>query len=270
MTRERYRERIAQARDANMNMLRVWGGGIYETDTFYEECDAAGIMVWQDFLFACATYPEEEPVYSEVEAEAREAITRLMPYASLVIWNGNNENIWGYFDWGWQDVLGNRPWGAGYYLDLLPKLVAEIDPTRPYWAGSPYSGSMEIAPNADEHGCRHIWDVWNEVGYETYRNYIPRFCSEFGWQAPPTFATLGQSVRERSCPGLAGRPASSEGDKRQRQAADGIGGLVPASTKFRRLAFRHPAQPGARHQLRHRPHALTPADLHGHHRLAAQ
>ncbi|TWB57837.1 beta-mannosidase [Rhizobium sp. ERR 922] len=197
VTRKRYRERIAQARDANMNMLRVWGGGIYETDTFYEECDAAGIMVWQDFLFACATYPEEEPVYSEIEAEAREAITRLMPYASLVIWNGNNENIWGYFDWGWQDVLGNRPWGAGYYLDLLPKLVAEIDPTRPYWPGSPYSGSMDIAPNADEHGCRHIWDVWNEVGYETYRNYIPRFCSEFGWQAPPAFATLAQSVREK-------------------------------------------------------------------------
>ncbi|KAA1180082.1 glycoside hydrolase family 2 protein [Rhizobium tropici] len=197
VTRERYRDRIAQARDANMNMLRVWGGGIYETDTFYEECDAAGIMVWQDFLFACATYPEEEPVYSEIEAEAREAIARLMPYASLVIWNGNNENIWGYFDWGWQDVLGNRPWGAGYYLDLLPKLVAEIDPTRPYWAGSPYSGSMEIAPNADEHGCKHIWDVWNEVGYEAYRDYIPRFCSEFGWQAPPTFATLAQSVREK-------------------------------------------------------------------------
>ncbi len=197
LTRERYRDRIAQARDANMNMLRVWGGGIYETDTFYEECDAAGIMVWQDFLFACAAYPEEEPVYSEIEAEAREAITRLMPYASLVIWNGNNENIWGYFDWGWQDVLGNRPWGAGYYLDLLPKLVAEIDPTRPYWAGSPYSGSMEIAPNANEHGCKHIWDVWNEVGYETYRNYIPRFCSEFGWQAPPTFATLAQSIREK-------------------------------------------------------------------------
>lgn len=197
VTRERYRERIAQARDANMNMLRVWGGGIYETDTFYEECDAAGVMVWQDFLFACATYPEEEPVHSEIEAEAREAITRLMPYASLVIWNGNNENIWGYFDWGWQDVLGNRPWGAGYYLDLLPKVVAEIDPTRPYWPGSPYSGSMEIAPNADEHGCKHIWDVWNEVGYETYRNYIPRFCSEFGWQAPPTFATLAQSMREK-------------------------------------------------------------------------
>ncbi|MFT4184212.1 MAG: glycoside hydrolase family 2 protein [Rhizobium sp.] len=197
VTRERYRARIAQARDANMNILRVWGGGIYETDTFYEECDAAGIMVWQDFLFACAAYPEEEPVHGEIEAEAREAVTRLMPYPSLVLWNGNNENIWGYFDWGWQDVLANRPWGAGYYLDLLPRLVAEIDPTRPYWPGSPYSGSMDIPPNADEHGCKHIWDVWNEVGYETYRTYIPRFCSEFGWQAPPTFGTLAEAVREK-------------------------------------------------------------------------
>ena len=225
VTRERYRERIAQARDANMNLLRVWGGGIYETDTFYEECDAAGIMVWQDFLFACATYPEEEPVYSEIEAEAREAITRLMPYASLVIWNGNNENIWGYFDWGWQDVLGNRPWGAGYYLDLLPKLVAEIDPTRPYWAGSPYSGSMEIAPNADEHGCKHIWDVWNEVGYETYRNYIPRFCSEFGWQAPSTFATLTQSVREKdrapASPGVLHHQKATTGNDKLLQGLEG-------------------------------------------------
>jgi beta-mannosidase len=196
VTPDRYRERIAQARDANMNLLRVWSGGIFETDAFYEACDEAGLMVWQDFLFACAAYPEEEPVRGEIEAEAREAIVRLMPFPSLVLWNGNNENIWGYFDWGWRDVLGNRAWGEGYYLDLLPRLVAELDPTRPYWAGSPYSGSMEIPPNADEHGCKHIWDVWNDVGYEVYRNYIPRFCSEFGWQAPPTFATLKQSVRE--------------------------------------------------------------------------
>jgi beta-mannosidase len=196
VTPDRYRERIGQARDANMNLLRVWGGGIFETDAFYEACDEAGLMVWQDFLFACAAYPEEEPVRGEVEAEAREAIVRLMPYPSLVLWNGNNENIWGYFDWGWRDVLGNRAWGAGYYLDLLPRLVAELDPTRPYWAGSPYSGSMDIPPNADEHGCKHIWDVWNDVGYEVYRDYIPRFCSEFGWQAPPTFATLKQAVRE--------------------------------------------------------------------------
>ncbi|QND45843.1 glycoside hydrolase family 2 protein (plasmid) [Rhizobium lusitanum] len=233
VTRERYRERIAQARDANMNILRVWGGGIYETDTFYEECDAAGIMVWQDFLFACAAYPEDEPVYSEIEAEAREAITRLMPYPSLVLWNGNNENIWGYFDWGWQDVLANRPWGAGYYLDLLPKLVAEIDPTRPYWPGSPYSGSMDIAPNADEHGCKHIWDVWNEVGYETYRNYIPRFCSEFGWQAPPTYGTLAGSVREKNrapaSPGVLHHQKATTGNNK---LLKGLEGWFPAPENF--------------------------------------
>jgi beta-mannosidase len=196
VTPERYRARIAQARDANMNLLRVWGGGIYETDDFYDACNEAGLMVWQDFLFACAAYPEEEPVRSEVEAEAREAIVRLMPHPALVLWNGNNENIWGYFDWGWQAVLGDRAWGNGYYLDLLPKLVETLDPTRPYWAGSPYSGSMDIPPNADEHGCKHIWDVWNDVGYEVYRDYVPRFCSEFGWQAPPTLATLRAAVRD--------------------------------------------------------------------------
>lgn len=196
VSRRRYEQRIAQARDAHINLLRVWGGGIYETQDFYETCDALGILVWQDYLFACAAYPEDEPVRGEVEAEARENVARLMPHPSLVLWNGNNENIWGYFDWGWKEVLGNRPWGAGYYLDLLPKIVAEVDPTRPYWPGSPYSGSMDLAPNRPDHGCMHIWDVWNEVGYETYRNYVPRFCSEFGWQAPPTLATLREAVRD--------------------------------------------------------------------------
>jgi beta-mannosidase len=198
VTRERYAARVAQARDANINLLRVWGGGIYETQDFYETCDAQGLLVWQDFLFACSAYPEGEPVRGEVEAEARENVARLMPHPSLILWNGNNENIWGYFDWGWQDVLGNRPWGAGYYLDLLPKIVLELDPSRPYWAGSPYSGSMDLAPNLPDHGCMHIWDVWNEVGYETYRDYIPRFCSEFGWQAPPALATIRESVRDNT------------------------------------------------------------------------
>ena len=196
VTRQRYEARIGQARAANINLLRVWGGGIYETREFYETCDALGVLVWQDFLFACSAYPEDEPVRGEVEAEARENVARLMPHPSLVLWNGNNENIWGYFDWGWKDVLGNRPWGAGYYLDLLPKIVAETDPTRPYWPGSPYSGSMDLAPNRPDHGCMHIWDVWNEVGYETYRDYVPRFCSEFGWQAPPTLATIREAVRD--------------------------------------------------------------------------
>lgn len=196
VTPERYVARIAQAKAANINMLRVWGGGIYETDAFYEECDRQGMLVWQDFLFACAAYPEEGELPAEIEAEARENIVRLMPHPSLVLWNGNNENIWGWFDWGWQDVLKNRSWGLVYYLDLLPRLVAELDPTRPYWAGSPYSGSMDIHPNDPDHGCTHLWDVWNEIGYEHYADSIPRFCSEFGWQAPPTWATLTQSVHD--------------------------------------------------------------------------
>lgn len=196
VTPERYAERIGQARDANINLLRVWGGGIYETEAFYVACNRAGMLVWQDFLFACAAYPEEGDLPAEIEAEARENVVRLMPHPALVLWNGNNENIWGWFDWGWQEVLGGRSWGQGYYLDLLPRLVAELDPTRPYWAGSPYSGTMEIHPNEPAHGCSHVWDVWNDVGYEHYADSVPRFTSEFGWQAPPSWATLIQSVHD--------------------------------------------------------------------------
>ncbi|OCJ17536.1 beta-mannosidase [Rhizobium sp. AC44/96] len=197
VTAERYASRIEEAKAANINLLRVWGGGIFERDEFYEECDRAGMLVWQDFLFACAAYPEEEPLRGEVEAEVRDNVVRLMPHPSLIVWNGNNENIWGFDEWGWRPIIKDgESWGLCYYLDLLPKLCADLDPARPYYPGSPYSGTMEIAPNADEHGCKHIWDVWNDVGYEVYRNYIPRFCSEFGWQAPPNWATLEESVHD--------------------------------------------------------------------------
>lgn len=197
VTAERYASRIDEAKAANINMLRVWGGGIFERDEFYEACDRAGMLVWQDFLFACASYPEEEPLRGEVEAEVRDNVVRLMPHPSLIVWNGNNENIWGFDEWGWRPVIKDgESWGLGYYLDILPTLCAELDPDRPYYPGSPYSGSMTIEPNADAHGCKHIWDVWNDVGYEVYRNYIPRFCSEFGWQAPPNWATLEESVHD--------------------------------------------------------------------------
>ncbi|SEH52393.1 beta-mannosidase [Rhizobium tibeticum] len=194
---ERYVSRIEEAKRANVNLLRVWGGGIFERDEFYEACDRAGMLVWQDFLFACASYPEDEPLRSEVEAEVRDNVVRLMPHASLIVWNGNNENIWGFDEWGWRPIIKEgESWGLGYYLGILPKLCAELDPDRPYYPGSPFSGTMEIEPNADEHGCKHIWDVWNDVGYEVYRNYIPRFCSEFGWQAPPNWATIEESVHD--------------------------------------------------------------------------
>ena len=195
VTKERLRERLTQAVDANMNMLRVWGGGVYESDTFYGLCDELGLMVWQDFLFACAAYPEDAPFAELVEAEARYNVTRLSEHPSLVLWSGNNENLWGYEDWGWQEVLGGRSWGKGFYLGLLPRIVAELDPSRPYWPGSPYSGEG-VHPNADTHGPKHIWDVWNERDYTAYRDYKPRFAAEFGFQAPPTYRTLARSIPE--------------------------------------------------------------------------
>ena len=194
VTAARLAERLDQALGANINLLRVWGGGLYESEDFYDHADAAGLLVWQDFLFACASYPEEEPLYSEVAAEARENITRLAPHPSLVLWCGNNENLEGRADWGWQDELEGRSWGAGYYYDLLPALLAELDPTRPYWPGSPYSGRPDLPPNDPARGTIHIWDVWNREDYTRYGAYHPTFVSEFGFQAPPAHATLRRAV----------------------------------------------------------------------------
>ena len=192
----RLRGRLQQAKDAGMNMIRVWGGGIYETDAFYDLCDELGLLVWQDFLFACAAYSEAPAMWQSIEEEARFNVTRLSRHPSLVLWNGCNENIWGFFDWGWEQKLGGRAWGAGYYFDLLPRVVAELDPSRPYWPGSPYSGSMGIHPLADAYGNKHLWDTWNEVSFSHFRRYSPRFASEFGHQAPPTWSTLTRAIPE--------------------------------------------------------------------------
>ena len=211
ITREQLARRVDQAAGAHMNMLRVWGGGIYETEDFYDVCDERGMLVWQDFPFACASYPEEEPLRSEVEAEARENVARLMPHASLALWNGGNENLWGFADWGWPEQLAGRTWGHGYYTDLLPRVVAELDPTRFYSAGSPYSpgpGGMPaqgVHPNDPDHGTRHEWEVWNRQDYTTYTDVIPRFCSEFGFQGPPTWTTLRSAVHDE--PLSAGSPS---------------------------------------------------------------
>lgn len=192
----RLRERFGQALDAGVNLLRVWGGGIYESDDFYALADELGLLVWQDFLFACAAYPEEEPLRGEVVAEARDAVNRLAAHPSLIAWNGGNENVWGYHDWGWQEDLGERTWGIGYYTDVLPKIVAELDPGRPYLPSSPYSVSEDLHPNDPAHGCTHIWDVWNDRDYTAYLEYEPRFVAEFGFCGPPAAATVKQAIRD--------------------------------------------------------------------------
>jgi len=195
VTPERYRERIQQAKDANIDLLRVWGGGIYETEDFYAACDELGVMVWQDFALACAAYPEEEPFASEFDAEARDNVMRLSPHPSLVIWNGNNEILWGHDEWDWaSQPNGDRTWGEKYFYETFPGIVAELDPTRPYWHGSPSSGSKDIRPNDPNFGCMHIWDVWNARDYLGYDDYSPRFVSEFGYQGPATWATWQRAL----------------------------------------------------------------------------
>ncbi|WP_436519879.1 glycoside hydrolase family 2 protein [Actinoplanes sp. HUAS TT8] len=197
LTRDRYAAAIDRAIDANTTMLRVWGGGIYESDDFYDLCDERGILVWQDFPLACAAYAEEEPIRSEILAEARENIARLTPHASLALWNGGNENIWGHEDWHWKEQLNGLTWGAGYYYELFPALLAELDPTRAYHPGSPSSPGhdpADVHPNDDRYGTRHEWEAWNRQDYTFHANFLPRFCSEFGWQAPPTWSTLRESL----------------------------------------------------------------------------
>ena len=137
ITRDRLRRRFEQALDANLNLIRVWGGGLYESDDFYELCDELGLLVWQDFLFACAAYAEEEPLRSEIESEARENVVRLSHHASLVLLTGNNENLWGYEDWGWKERLDGKTWGAYYYYDLFPGSSASSQRTCRTHPGAP-------------------------------------------------------------------------------------------------------------------------------------
>ena len=231
--RDRYARRLQQARDANVNLLRVWGGGTYESDEFYDLCDELGLLVWQDFLFACAAYAEEEPLRSEVVAEATQAITRLSQYPSLVLWNGGNENIWGHQDWGWQDKLDGATWGWGYYTEILPALLTELDPTRPYSAGSPYSMSTRYHPNDPAHGTVHIWDVWNQLDYTAYRNYRPRFVSEFGFQGPPTRATLVRAIHDRPLTAESvGMMAHQKAQDGNTKLALGLRGHLPEPPSF--------------------------------------
>ncbi|MCM0676447.1 glycoside hydrolase family 2 protein [Micromonospora phytophila] len=222
--RDRLTERLHQAAQANINLLRVWGGGRYESDDFYDLADELGLLVQQDFLFACAAYPEEEPFRTEVAAEAAEQVVRLASHPSLVLWTGNNENIWGWHDWDWQEPLAGRTWGRGYYLDLLPRIVGELDPTRPYWPGSPWSGSEELHPNDPAHGTTHLWDVWNTDDYTKYREYVPRFVAEFGYQAPPAYATLRRALSDEplahDSPGMAHHQKAIDGDLKLQRGLD--------------------------------------------------
>ncbi|MDN3495852.1 hypothetical protein QL996_07935 [Planococcus sp. APC 4015] len=230
--RARVERRFRQALDANLNLIRVWGGGLYESDDFYDLADELGLLTWQDFLFACAGYPEEEPLRSEIEAEARENISRLASHPSLVLLTGNNEALEGFEDWGWKQRLDGKTWGAHYYYELFPQLVAELAPHVPYIPGSPFSTGMgwDAAPTAASpsgtqtgrhpldpgSGTVHLWRQWNDRDWTTYREHTPRFVAEFGWQGPPTWTTLTDSLDDApltpESPGMVVHQKAMEGN----------------------------------------------------------
>jgi beta-mannosidase len=193
VTKEPYELRIRDLFSVEVNAIRVWGGGIYESDHFYDLCDELGIIVWQDFLFACAAYPETPAMFAEVEDEAHQAITRLSTHASLVMWCGGNECIEGFQHWGWKEPLADKAWGSTFYMDTLPTALAKFDGSRPYIPGSPFSTLKEDVKDFSS-GTNHIWDVWNDTGYQRYEEYSPSFSAEFGYNGPGSWRTLTKAI----------------------------------------------------------------------------
>jgi beta-mannosidase len=185
--RARLRRRLEQARDLNVNMLRVWGGGLYESDDFYELCDELGLLVWQDFPYACSYYPEDPDALKLARREARENVRRLRCHPSLALWCGNNENRM-MFEAKWDDPARHPPryYGEKIFEGVLPQVLAELDPARPYIPTSPWGGPVA---NGGGTGDQHYWDVWHGRGdWKHYDESTARFASEFGFAAAPTAA----------------------------------------------------------------------------------
>lgn len=204
-----YADLVAMAQAANMNMLRVWGGGIYEHEAFYQQCSERGILVWQDFMFACAMYPEEPQWFvDEVAAEARYQVRRLRSNPCTALWCGNNENQQLHDDAFWHEPGRHLP-GSLYYDTILPETVAALDGRTPYWPGSPFGGNDH---NSEFDGDVHNWNAWHGkffrqfgeeprventpagVSYRRYGEDRGRFISEFGLHAAPELASLRRVI----------------------------------------------------------------------------
>jgi beta-mannosidase len=185
---------IRSAAETHQNMLRVWGGGFYEEERFYDLCDRYGILVWQEFIFSCSIYPLDDPEFLEnVRIEVQQNIRRLRHRASLALWCGNNEMEWGWVDWGWQrpELQGLKTAYGRFFHHTLPEWCAAEDPDHSYWPSSPSSDIPFQNPNGQRQGDAHYWDVWHgRKPFTAYRDQYPRFMSEFGFQALPPLATI--------------------------------------------------------------------------------
>ena len=188
---------LKMAQDAHFNMLRVWGGGIYPSDDFFNICDSLGVLVWEDFMYAGTMYPYDEAFLENAKIEALEQVKRLASHPSLALWCGGNEISEGYYNWGWQKSLGwteedDHAIKAGYdrlFETVLPMVVDTYDGTRPYWPSSPSKGWGR--PESLTQGDVHYWGVWwGEQPFEVYREKVGRFNSEYGYQSYPDYSTL--------------------------------------------------------------------------------
>ena len=207
---QRYRDLIDLAVKSNQNMLRVWGGGIYEKDIFYDECDRRGVLVWQDFCFANALYPDfNKDFMDNVRAEIEDNVRRLRNHASLALWCGNNEIDWIYDMKMSGGEIDSPFWGETIYHELIPDALERLDPGRPYWPSSPYGSHDGYDANDPDVGDRHNWQVWHGsvyprkfgeppildysvrgVSFRNYKKDFALFCSEFGMHASANRYTL--------------------------------------------------------------------------------
>lgn len=198
VTKENYKTVIETARNSNTNMLRVWGGGVYEENIFYDLCDENGILVWQDFMFACAMFPNDKHMLANIREEAIDNVKRLRNHPSIALWCGNNEILTAWNGWGWKKFAAaqgkdvpEKVWQA--YEDIfhktLPEVVEAYDPQRSYWGSSPSSG---LGVQADlVSGDEHYWGVWwGKEPFSTYATHLARFMSEYGFQSFPEIATV--------------------------------------------------------------------------------
>lgn len=198
-----YHETIQNARKANMNMLRVWGGGVYADDEFYNACDANGIIVWQDFMFACAMYPGDEQFVENVKQEVIDNVNRLQNHPSIALWCGNNENDEGWHNWGWQKQFNyskadsTQIWKdyKKVFHEMIPKTLDSLlsNEKNLYWPSSPSIGwgRKESLTQGDS----HYWGVWwGKEPFEMYKKKVGRFMSEYGFQGMPNLETLEKVI----------------------------------------------------------------------------
>ncbi|MDE3742429.1 beta-mannosidase [Maribacter polysaccharolyticus] len=201
-----YEHILSSAKAANMNMIRVWGGGIYEHDRFYGMCDEMGLLVWQDFMFACAMFPGDQNFLDNVKQEAIDNVKRLRNHTSIALWCGNNEILSAWENWGWKNQaikeqsqeISDTIWKAydDIFHKILPEVVQHYDGNRSYWPSSPESDFGQ--PESLEQGDAHYWMVWwGKEPFEKYTTEIPRFMSEYGFQSFPEMSSVAQyTVKE--------------------------------------------------------------------------